>query len=426
MFPPTILGRFHILLAVLRQIHLVLAVAFFGDELHNLKPDVFIVDQLSACVPLLRWLYPRRQRTLFYCHFPDQLLATRDGSGVLAPLKKFYRMPFDWFEGWSMSAADEIVVNSKFTKSISNQVFPSLGRDLGVIYPCVDATTVEGKEQERLWNGKYKILLSINRFERKKDVGLALRAYSRLSDEERKGTRLIIAGGYDQRVSENVSYHKELVQLAQNHGLMHATAKTVPTALAIPEDIQVLFLLSVPEAFKVTLLQNATLLLYTPKNEHFGIVPVEAMKYGLPVLASNTGGPLETIQDGKTGWLRDVNKTEDWIYIIRKVLLSFSDARKADMSASAKKRVQETFTKPIMARSFDEEISKMVEEKRPPFMDRDAVIMALGVAGIFIAALLAVVLRFAFTADPRSTEFIRVDRAKAKSDDFAMPIVGGT
>ena len=385
-----------------------------------------MVDQLSACVPLLRWLYPKRQRTLFYCHFPDQLLAKRDEGGLLGMMKQLYRYPFDWFEGWSMNASDQIVCNSDFSKSMSQNMFPTLDRQFGVIYPCVDAKTSENKDSEKLWGGRYKILLSINRFERKKDIGLAIRAYSRVSEDQRKNSRLIVAGGYDLRVPENVSYHNELVQIAEEAGLKHATAKTVPTALAVPKDIQVLFLLSVPEAFKATLLENATLLLYTPKNEHFGIVPVEAMKYGVPVLASNTGGPLETILDGKTGWLRDVDKDEEWAYIMRKVLHAFSDTRRAEMSAAARKRVQENFTKEIMAARLNGEVTKMTKEKRFPFIERESVAMAFGLAGTFIAALLAIVLRSAFAMDPRATEFIRVDRSKSASGSFAMPIMGGT
>ena len=150
-----------------------------------------------------------------------------------------------------MNAADEVVVNSKFTKAVSKRVFPTLNRELGVIYPCVDTSSNTSDEHGKIWDGKFKILLSINRFEQKKDIGLALRAYARLSDEERKSTRLILAGGYDQRVAENVQYHKELERIAEESGLKHATAKTAPTALAVPDDIQVLFLLSVPESFKV-------------------------------------------------------------------------------------------------------------------------------------------------------------------------------
>ena len=66
----------------------------------------------------------------------------------------------------------------------------------------------------------------------------------------------------------------------------------------------IVFLLSVPDELKRRLLHTAKLLIYTPKNEHFGIVPIEAMLAGVPVLATNTGGPLETIYDGRTGWLR--------------------------------------------------------------------------------------------------------------------------
>ena len=323
-----------------------------------------------------------------------------------------------------MRGADGIVVNSNFTKAISKKVFPSLEHDLGVIYPCVDAAEEVRTDDGQLWEGKFKLLLSINRFERKKDIALAIKAYSSLSKEERHGTRLVIAGGYDQRVNENVQYHQELEKLATEGNLMHATAKTVPTALAMPKDIQVLFLLSIPDAFKTVLLQQSILLLYTPKNEHFGIVPVEAMKYGLPVLASNTGGPLETILDGKTGWLRDVDMMTDWVYIIRKVLLSFSDTRKADMSRAAKVRVQQLFTRDVMAENFEGKIEKMLRSPRPPFMERETVIIAIGLVGTFLAAFLAVVMRFAFHVDPRATEFIRVDRSKVKRPDTMMPLVG--
>jgi len=44
-------------------------------------------------------------------------------------------------------------------------------------------------------------------------------------------------------------------------------------------------------------------LLYTPDREHFGIVPLEAMQLGLPVIAVNTGGPTETIRHQTTGYL---------------------------------------------------------------------------------------------------------------------------
>lgn len=44
-------------------------------------------------------------------------------------------------------------------------------------------------------------------------------------------------------------------------------------------------------------------LLYTPHNEHFGIVPIEAMYLECPVIAVNAGGPKETVVDDRTGFL---------------------------------------------------------------------------------------------------------------------------
>ncbi|PIY80296.1 MAG: glycosyl transferase [Candidatus Pacebacteria bacterium CG_4_10_14_0_8_um_filter_42_14] len=50
---------------------------------------------------------------------------------------------------------------------------------------------------------------------------------------------------------------------------------------------------------------GARALLYPVKNEDFGMVPIEAMGHGVPVIAHRSGGPCETITDGVTGILFD-------------------------------------------------------------------------------------------------------------------------
>ena len=50
---------------------------------------------------------------------------------------------------------------------------------------------------------------------------------------------------------------------------------------------------------------GAKAVLYPVEDEDFGIVPVEAMAFGTPVVAHNSGGPSETIVDGVTGILFD-------------------------------------------------------------------------------------------------------------------------
>jgi alpha-1,3/alpha-1,6-mannosyltransferase len=201
------------------------------------------------------------------------------------------------------------------------------------------------------------------------------------------------AGGYDNRVQENVQYHRELDTLAQSLGLQTATSKTVISALSIPGSIDVLFLLSVPSAFKQTLLSNAKLLLYTPAYEHFGIVPVEAMHAGLPVLASNTGGPLETVIEGKTGWLRDVQAVDEWTSVMRNVLFEMDADDFARMAINSKRRVKDHFSLIAMADRLEAEIQDMLDTKRHPFIILQQFLVGVAWSGIAIAVCAVAILK---------------------------------
>lgn len=90
-------------MAQLSQLHLI------GHMLSPSAPeyDVYFIDQLSTCVPFLRAF--ARKRVVFYCHFPDKLLANgayvegqMKGRGSL--LKRIYRFPMDWLEETTTSA----------------------------------------------------------------------------------------------------------------------------------------------------------------------------------------------------------------------------------------------------------------------------------------------------------------------------------
>jgi len=189
-----------------------------------------------------------------------------------------------------------------------------------------------------------------------------------------------------------VTYHIELSALAESLGLKHATAKTVVSALAIPQEIDVLFLLSVPGSFKTTLLSSASLLVYTPLHEHFGIVPLEAMLAGTTVLAANEGGPTETVIDGKTGWLRDVKKVEDWTSIMQCVLDgSVPPDVLRKMGEVGTMRVKELFSKENMAESFETEINSIMTTRRPPVITIDMWV-AGGLAASGLVALCSLLL----------------------------------
>lgn len=280
-----------------------------------------------------------------------------------------------------MSFAASIAVNSAFTKSIVTAQWPALAASctLSIIYPCVDVSDkpVETTDDNTLTWQDTNIILSINRFEAKKNIDLAIRAFAGLPKHARSSVRLVLAGGYDPRVTENVVYHQDLLLLAEGLGLKTATTKNLVTALRVPDDVEVLFLLSVPGGLKDALLRSARLLVYTPANEHFGIVPLEAMLVGTPVLAANTGGPLETVVDGMTGWLRDPEEVEEWTKVMDSVLHKMSPKELERMGEKGRERVRAEFSEESMAERLEGLIKTM---GKPPRSVTNAVIAVVVVA----------------------------------------------
>ena len=79
-------------------------------------------------------------------------------------------------------------------------------------------------------------------------------------------SHLIHAGGFDLRVQENVDHFNELKFYVNESNLTE----------------KVSLLRSISDVEKSDLLRKSYCLLYTPLNEHFGIVPIEAMYCGKP------------------------------------------------------------------------------------------------------------------------------------------------
>ncbi len=98
--------------------------------------------------------------------------------------------------------------------------------------------------------------------------------------------------------------HPELaVQVANqlNLPLKVVGSGTMLDDLKIMAHKNVEFLGSVSDQQLADLYQNARALLYPAQDEDFGMVPIEAMTFGTPVIAHYSGGPKETIKPGQTG-----------------------------------------------------------------------------------------------------------------------------
>eukprot|EP00055_Hartaetosiga_balthica_P008157 m.29376 g.29376 ORF g.29376 m.29376 type:complete len:427 (+) comp6147_c0_seq1:21-1301(+) len=280
--PRTLFGRFYAFCAYLRMFYLAILVLL----LRRNQSFVFI-DQISACIPIVRLM--TRAKILFYCHFPDQLLTKRESFW-----KSLYRKPIDFLEEKTTGMADVLMVNSKFTKKVYYKTFTTLAEtDPFVVYPSLnfdafDRLSYDEEDADVLvGSSRPLVFLSINRYERKKNLLLAIQALATLKESLISQSKaklwenihLVIAGGYDTRLTENVEYYEELSQAA--------------STFVVGDNVT--FLRSFSDRDKVLLLRRSSCLIYTPENEHFGITPLEAMYMRRPVIAINSGGPMETV-----------------------------------------------------------------------------------------------------------------------------------
>ena len=286
--PRSCCGKGYALWAYLRMMYVAIFILFhimFGNK--EQRFDVIVCDQISACIPILKLT---GAKILFYCHFPDQLLTKRKTC-----LKKVYRWPIDKLEEWTTGRAHQVLVNSKFTASKFHSTFLSLSWiKPTVLYPSLNFSAFDQKPAELtdlFPNSVQCLFLSINRYERKKNLPLAIEAFAKFLEgidaSEHARVHLALAGGYDERVVENKEHYMELRTLAER--------------LKVGENVT--FIRSFTDAQKISLLHHCRVLIYTPSNEHFGICPLEGMYMKKPVIAVNSGGPLETVVDGVTGFL---------------------------------------------------------------------------------------------------------------------------
>lgn len=90
-FPCSVLGYFRVLLTNIRCAWATICMLAEVKQL-----DTVIIDQVFLPVIVCRVF--STAKIVFYCHFPDKLLARRASL-----LRKMYRLPFDALEGFAMS-----------------------------------------------------------------------------------------------------------------------------------------------------------------------------------------------------------------------------------------------------------------------------------------------------------------------------------
>lgn len=196
----------------------------------------------------------RNRKTAWYCHTLN------------LPFHRGYRimyMPSRLFDKLAVWKSSKLIANSQFTHELIKDYY---GRDSVVVTP--------GVYPEEFKPGKFgDYVLLVSRISPEKNVELALEVMKLV-----KGLRLVIVAGWiDERFYSASDFSRKGIEFIDK--------------VSEKEELRKLY-------------SNCLCVLQTSKKESFGMVPLEAMASGKPVIAPNIAGFRETVTED-TGFLTE-------------------------------------------------------------------------------------------------------------------------
>ena len=240
-------------------------------------------------------------RNLLYCHALPRFIYD---------LREFYE---DTYSGWrkpllqalvnylqpryesSIDCMDLLIANSA---NVKNRISKYLGKDSVVVHP----PCLIGNKQ---WLGQEGYYLSLARIEPYKRVDRLVKAFRQMPDKQ----LVVASGGSDL---------PRLRQLAGNASNIRFTGWLGEEELR-------------------QLIGNAIATLYIPRDEDFGMSPVESMAAGKPVIGVRDGGLSETVVPDETGILMEADpQIEEIIAVVE----SLTAVRAGEMREACEARAQ--------------------------------------------------------------------------------------
>jgi len=291
-----------------------------GRSLRKQRPDVISVENRPRSVLRLKRMIPSGKLWL-------QLHSTTFINKKVistATLTRCFRQ------------ADRIIVNSEFLKEEVARRVPESTHKISVAYLGVDterfmsqyssqgAARRELLRNARDWQGR-SVVLFMGRLIPLKGVHHLLHLMPELI-KQHPSVLLVIVGGAFYGSTRTTAYVRELHRLGRK---LRGHVQFVPYApySAVPDWFLAADVAVVPSG----------------KREAFGLVNVEAMACGLPVVATRAGGIREIVEHGKTGFLVDPVHVQSEMRSHILTLLQ-DDRLRQQMGRDSRERVESHFT----------------------------------------------------------------------------------
>jgi len=216
--------------------------------------------------PLAALQNPQAQNIL-YCHTPPRFIYDQRDfflQKLPLPLRPLLHHFLHYLQPRYEQAVQQMDVIIANSKNVQQRIQQYLHKDSIVVYPPCDTARFR-------WLGQGDYYLSLGRLDPLKQVDKVIKAFLKMPDK-----KLIVTSGG--------SEEKALKKQAQGAKNIHFTGWLEESEL-------------------LDLIGHAIACIYVPKDEDFGMSPVEAMAAGKPMIGVAEGGLLETIIPEQTGIL---------------------------------------------------------------------------------------------------------------------------
>jgi glycosyltransferase involved in cell wall biosynthesis len=277
------------------------------EILKKIQPNVFFSPNLS----ITGFLFIKNHYVVIHDLIPLKFPELFENASL--KFKLFYATKV--FQKLSILTCKKVIAVSQNTKKDIKEILKIKEEKIKVITEGV--THFETKLNKEILSKKFNIdneyLLFVGRHEKYKNIDKVINAYLNLPENIKETLSLVIIGKSNNLVTP------ELKKLGNNNKIIFLESLS-------PEDLSLFY-------------KSAKILVHLSEYEGFGLTVLEAMSYGIPVIASNISSIPEVV--GDSSFLVDINNEKE---IIDKIKILISDQELYKKISNSVKERSKIFT----------------------------------------------------------------------------------
>jgi glycosyltransferase involved in cell wall biosynthesis len=228
-------------------------------------------------------------------------------------------------ERLAVHRADVVVATSQYSRSRIVEAYGIPAEKIIIVPELIDLRSwEEGVREAAEIQSDSPVILTVAHMYPRKNLGILMEAYARLRDAGISFQGWVVGEGPCRSAWE---HHRDFLDLRK----------------------QVTFLGTIPRRALMERYRRADVFCLPSRQEGFGIVFLEAMACGKPVVAARVSAVPETVVDGETGLLVDPNDSEA---LARALAVLLSDPKRRRVLGEAGRRRVEQYRADRVAEAF--------------------------------------------------------------------------